>query len=142
MRLSSILILLIGFISQPVHAAFWLVMKQLDSAEPVQLNRQQIRQAYLGKPISIGKDLFCTPVSLEQGNSLRKQFNAQVIGLTEARLQSYWAHMRFSGRKKPPQEVATTQQLFSYLNTKQGSIGYVAAGTELPSGIVRIYPHP
>ncbi|WP_372770433.1 hypothetical protein [Pseudoalteromonas sp.] len=106
----------------------------------VNLTKQQVRQVYLGKSVNLANNLISQPVSLGKEHQIRRIFNAKVLGLTEARVQSYWAHMRFSGRSLAPKEVEDVMELFEYLQKNQDAIGYVPKETELPSDIVVIYP--
>ncbi|GGY35970.1 hypothetical protein GCM10011297_06250 [Bacterioplanes sanyensis] len=103
--------------------------------EPVKLSREQVRNLYMGA--SLGQDL--TPLALRPGNHLRTVFNTRVIGLSEARVQSYWAQMRFTGRLKPPPEVQDAEELVQQLLQKPGAVGYLPVGLELPEPLVVVY---
>ncbi len=103
--------------------------------EPVKLSREQVRNLYMGA--SLGQDL--TPLALRPGNHLRTVFNTRVIGLSEARVQSYWAQMRFTGRLKPPPEVKDAEELVQQLLQKPGAVGYLPVGLELPEPLVVVY---
>jgi len=64
----------------------------------IQLSREQVRNLYMGATLGYG----LKPVALPASNRHRSMFNTRVIGLAEARIQSYWAQMRFTGRLRPP----------------------------------------
>ncbi|MBU2971384.1 hypothetical protein KO527_18745 [Pseudoalteromonas sp. C2R02] len=116
----------------------WVVTQKLDN--DIVLSKQEVRQIYLGINIYLSDDVTSSAITLSRKNRVRSQFNAQVIGLTESRLQSYWAHMRFSGRNKPPKEYDSIPSLLEHITTNKGSIGYVPAQTVLPENVVVIYP--
>lgn len=116
----------------------WVVTQKLDN--DIALSKQEVRQIYLGINIYLSDDVTSSAITLSRKNRVRSQFNAQVIGLTESRLQSYWAHMRFSGRNKPPKEYDSIPSLLEHITTNKGSIGYVPAQTVLPENVVVIYP--
>lgn len=102
------------------------------------LSREQVRNLYMG--VSLGHGL--KPIALSRSNRLRSVFNTRVIGLSESRIQSYWAQMRFTGRKQPPKEIAREQQLLEYLLRHPDCVGYVSADTELPETLAVIFRSP
>jgi len=116
----------------------WVITQKLDN--DIALSKQEVRQIYLGINIDLSDNVTSSAITLSRKNRVRSQFNAQVIGLTESRLQSYWAHMRFSGRNKPPKEYDSIPSLLEHIKSNKGSIGYVPAQTELPENVVVIYP--
>ncbi|PAJ75489.1 hypothetical protein CJF42_04960 [Pseudoalteromonas sp. NBT06-2] len=116
----------------------WVITQKLD--KDFTLSKQQVRQIYLGINIDFTDEVTSSAITLSRKNQVRSQFNAQVIGLTESRIQSYWAHMRFSSRNKPPKEYDSVSSLLEHIKTTKGSIGYVPAQTVLPESIVVIYP--
>ncbi|GAC21788.1 hypothetical protein GARC_4851 [Paraglaciecola arctica BSs20135] len=56
-------------------------------------------------------------IALPPESQTRVLFNTKMVGLTESRIQSCWAQMRFSGRKKPPTEL-TNETLVNSVFTK------------------------
>lgn len=101
----------------------------------LELSREQVRNLFMGA--SLGLSL--QPLALKPSTRERSLFNARVIGLTEARIQSYWAQMRFTGRMNPPREFESQQLLIDYLLQHPGSVGYVADDMPLPAGIRVLY---
>ncbi|WAJ69267.1 hypothetical protein [Catenovulum adriaticum] len=96
---------------------------------PVELSRQQIKQVYLGARLSVD-GVNIQPLALPVGVRWRSVFNSKVIGLSEARIQSYWAQMRFTGRRTEPTEMDNTEKLIEQLKQQPGALGY------LPSHLV------
>ncbi len=90
----------------------------------IELSRQQIKQLYLGARLSVdGVNL--KPLVLPVGNRWRMVFNTKVMGLSEARIQSYWAQMKFTGRREEPNEVESVKSLTEALLNEAGSLGYL-----------------
>ncbi|XQF92834.1 hypothetical protein ACOBV9_00215 [Pseudoalteromonas espejiana] len=75
------------------------------------LSNQQIRHIYMGGAMSRQ----FKAVNLPAGNPLRIDFNTKMVGLTESRIQAYWAQMKFTGRSKPPIEFSSTKEIITYL---------------------------
>ncbi|WP_026376868.1 hypothetical protein [Aestuariibacter salexigens] len=111
-----------------------IVVANVDNTSAT-LSKKQVRDLFMG---GVNRDNL-TPIALPPGDPTRVLFNTKVVGLTEARIQSYWAQMRFSGRSKPPNEIASVEALLVYLQHHQGSVGYVPAGTPLPDNLRVIY---
>ena len=76
-------------------------------------------------------------IALSPDNLPRVLFNT--IGLTIARIQAYWAQLRFSGRKRPPREFENEAEALEYLRTHAGAVGYCSRYTPLPEGLTVLY---
>ena len=76
---------------------------------------------------------------LQVRNQTRVLFNTKVIGLTESRIQSYWAQMRFTGRKKAPREFSNEQSMLDYLIDNAGAVGYLPEGISVPNELTVLY---
>lgn len=81
----------------------------------------------------LGYDL--RAIALLPENQTRVLFNTKVVGLTESRLQSCWAQMNFSGRKKPPTELTNETLVIEYLLKHPGTIADLPADIEIPDAL-------
>jgi hypothetical protein len=99
------------------------------------LNRQEVRNLFMGGAQHYGLHAIALPPE----NQTRILFNTKVIGLTESRIQSYWAQMRFTGRKKAPKEVDTERLVIQYIKDNEGTVGYLPASVSLPDELTVIY---
>ncbi|MBB1278078.1 hypothetical protein [Pseudoalteromonas sp. SR43-3] len=97
-------------------------------------SKQQIRHIYMGGAMSRQ----FKAVNLFVGNPLRINFNTRMVGLTESRIQAYWAQMRFTGRSKPPVEFESTEEVIEYLLTVEDSVAYLPAGITIPKELTII----
>ena len=81
------------------------------SNKSIQLNRQQVRKLFMGgvTPYNL------KAIALPPENQIRVLFNTKVLGLTESRIQSYWAQMRFTGRRTAPKEIKSEALALQYL---------------------------
>lgn len=124
--------LLLG-LTPSAHAAILIIAH---SSAPVDsISRKEIKNIYLGSP----SNTFDTPLMLSTPNDVRQTFNAKVIGLSEARLQSYIAQMRFGGRALPLEEIDNIEDMLNYVRENPGSLGYVPENTELPDELKVIF---
>lgn len=101
------------------------------------LTKAEVRNLFMRSTTSSSDALI--PVAMSPGNRSRAIFNSKIIALTESRIQSYWAQMRFSGRQIPPIEFNSLDALLEHLTNTEGAIGYVPAGTALPENVKVVY---
>ena len=99
------------------------------------LNRQQVKNVYLGAPLEFESVKLVLPPS----SDLRQKFNTRVIGLSESRLRSYFAQMRFSGRQIAMTEVGSAEEIIEFVANTPGSIGYVSSNTSIPDNVKVIF---
>lgn len=99
------------------------------------ISRSQLRNLYMGNPSLANM----TPILLPHGEIARSIFNVRILGLTESRIQAYWAQMRFSGRQRRPQTAKSIEELILMIASSKNTIGYVPEDTLLPAGIKVIY---
>lgn len=135
--MKAIIILLLTSCLLLVCAPSWAAQQIIvvgNLAEPQSMEKHEIRNIFMGGP---GRLL--EPVALKPGEEARHVFNTLVVGLTEARIQSYWAQMRFSGRNRAPVEVENTEQMLQYLLEHQGAVGYLPADTLIPEQLTVLF---
>lgn len=129
-----------------IFLCFYIVMPNVDASEAIvvvantpdksiQLTRQQVRNLFMGGVVPF--DL--KAIALPPNNQTRVLFNTKIVGLTESRIQSYWAQMRFTGRKQAPKETDNESLVLKYLEKNEGSVGYLPASTSIPEGLTVIY---
>ena len=99
--------------------------------QQLNLTREQVRNLFMGASLGIQLQ----PLSLPPSSRSRSLFNTKVIGLTESRIQSYWAQMKFTGRMTPPPEFASEAELIEYLARHPGTVGYVSEDADLPKNL-------
>lgn len=127
-------VLFIFYIAFYSHSSFsseqnyrLLIVANIDDPS-IHLTRTEVRNLFMGSALKY--DLHA--VILPPESNTRVIFNTKVVGLTESRIQSYWAQMRFSGRKKEPKQIANEQEVIEYLMSHQGAITYLSAEASIP----------
>ena len=130
--LSAIFTLIFGF---PARANYSIVVVANTENKEIQLNRQQVRNLFMGGALPYNFEAIALPPE----NQTRVLFNTRVVGLTESRIQSYWAQMRFTGRKKAPKEVASEKAVLEYIKSHPGAVGYLPVGVSIPDELTVLY---
>ena len=132
-----LLAVLLAFAAQAqvqVQAAGVLIVANTDDRD-LQLTRIEVRNLFMGE----ASDLALDAIALPPDSLTRVLFNTKVIGLTESRIQAYWAQMRFSGRKQPPREFQDEAKALEYVLANEGAVGYFSQDMPLPEGLVILY---
>jgi hypothetical protein len=128
-------ITLLALASQRAFASDSIVVVANTQDTSIELTRQEIRNLFMGGVIS--HDL--EAIALPPENQTRVLFNTKVVRLTESRIQSYWAQMRFSGRKKPPTELNSEKMVIEYLKSHPGTVSYLQSDTKIPVELTIIF---
>lgn len=111
------------------------IIANIESENITSAEKRDVRDIFMGN----NTDLNLTPVALMPNSKARDIFNTKIVGLTESRIQSYWAQMRFSGRKKPPREFESVEEMLIFVKNNKQTIAYVPAGTDIPENLLIIY---
>ena len=117
-----------------IHSDHVLVVANTDDRD-LQLTQREVRSLFMGRASNPGLNV----IVLTPDNLTRVLFNTKVIGLTEARIQAYWAQMRFSGRRPPPREFENEAEALQYVLANEGAVGYFSQDTPLPAGLTILY---
>ena len=128
-----LLAVLLAFAAQVQAAGVLIVANTAD--RDLKLTRIEVRNLFMGE----ASDLALNAIALPPDNLTRVLFNTKVVGLTESRIQAYWAQMRFSGRKQPPREFQSEAKALEYVLANEGAVGYFSQDTPLPEGLVILY---
>ena len=99
------------------------------------ISKSQLKSIFMGN-LSVRE---LTPIALSPGEVARSVFNVRVVGLTESRIQAYWAQMRFSGRQQRPQTAQSIEELILMIESTDNTIGYLPEDTPIPSSLKVIY---
>jgi ABC-type phosphate transport system substrate-binding protein len=82
-----------------------------------------------------GSKLVALPVDLSKRSPVREAFTKRLIARSVSAVGSYWQQQIFSGKAVPPVEKTNEADVVAFVRANPGAVGYVAAGTELGSGV-------
>lgn len=89
------------------------------------LTKSEVEAIFLQKRVvGPGQQAF-VPVFLPDTSDSAVQFAQSVLGKSMKQLRAYWNLKVLTGRLKPPVVVETTEELITYLNRNNGSLGYM-----------------
>ena len=134
-RFSIFISLLMLLSSANIHAANDLIVVANTNKKNLTLTKVQVKNLFMRRAFKYELE----PVILPQEHMLRILFNTKIVGLTESRIQSYWAQMRFSGRKVEPMEIESEGLIIEFLLKNKGSIAYLSGNTRVPDELTIVY---
>jgi ABC-type phosphate transport system substrate-binding protein len=82
------------------------------------LTADQISQIYLGKSREM------KPVDSGDG-PIRNQFYTKVAGKDEAQVKAIWSKLVFTGKAKPPNQLATSAEVVKAVAADPDAVGYI-----------------
>ncbi len=82
------------------------------------------------------------PIDQTLESPVRAAFSRAVLRKTVGQLQDHWLRETFSGREIPPPVRGSDAAVLEYVRANAGAIGYVSAGTSLPSGVKALTVNP
>jgi hypothetical protein len=91
----------------------------------VALNKNQVKDIFLGRLISLPNGSSATPVDQAETNPLREEFYVKVTNQTAAQVKAHWAKLYFTGRGQPPKEAINSSEIKRLLNAIPASIAYI-----------------
>ncbi len=106
-----------------VHAEFVVVV---GAKNPIAtLTPEQSAQIFLGKVSTFPGGESATPLDLPDGVPLRNEFYEKLTNKTQKQVLAFRANMVFSGKGKPPKELASSQDVKKAVVENPNAIGYI-----------------
>ncbi|MFT2090258.1 hypothetical protein [Paraglaciecola sp. 2405UD69-4] len=133
-KITTQLLLALSFISFYASSNSIVIVANTDQVD-LSVQKRHVRDIFMGS----SSQYHLKPVILPPNTEARLIFNTKVVGLTESRIQSYWAQMQFGGRKKPPIEFESPDSMLEYVKNNKNTVTYVPAHMEIPQGLTIIY---
>ncbi|MBU1657526.1 hypothetical protein KKG72_00555 [bacterium] len=87
------------------------------------LSITQIKAIFL-KKITYVEDVKVIPVNLEARDSLRLQFENDILEMDFSRLKAYWTSQHYLGHR-PPVSVKSEDSVITFVKKVEGAVGYV-----------------
>jgi hypothetical protein len=97
-------------------------------ANPVaSLSTADVMRLYLGKTRVFPDQSPARLVSLSDGVSPRREFDARVLNKSPNQVRAYWAQQIFTGRGTPPQELSSADAVRAYVASHVDAVGFIGA---------------
>ncbi|EWH08475.1 hypothetical protein DS2_17080 [Catenovulum agarivorans DS-2] len=90
-----------------------------------QLSLTNVIDIYTGRYMAFPNGTSAEPVDLPNESSYKENFYFQATGLSLAKINSYWARLKFTGRYLPPIELDTPSDALKYVQKNPNAVAYV-----------------
>jgi hypothetical protein len=63
---------------------------------------------------------------MSDASNIKKIFYQQLVGMSLARVNSFWSRIKFTGRAKPPLKQPNEDAVVSFIALKKDAIAYIS----------------
>lgn len=122
-RLSLMAVLLAG--AGLVNAELVVIV---NPGNPVtSISAKDLSRLYLGKARSFPGAGRAQPINQAAGSAARKEFFQTYANMSEAQVKGYWSKLMFSGKGRPPAELADDAAVKAAVAGDASAVGYIDA---------------
>ncbi len=89
------------------------------------LSRQEVQDIFLGRTARFPDGRRAVPVDQSPDSAVRQAFSNGLLERTPAQIRSHWAKIIFTGRGRPPVDVADDDAVKSAIASNPHAIGYI-----------------
>jgi ABC-type phosphate transport system substrate-binding protein len=123
-RVINVICVLACFVLQNVAHARTVVI--VARGNPITaLRSDQLAGIFLGQVGNFPGGAPAIPVDVHDGDPIREEFYATTLGKTMPQLRAYWAKQVFTGKGRPPLELANSEAVKKLIASHPQYIGYV-----------------
>ncbi len=99
----------------------------VNAANGATINEGDLPRIFLGKVKQFASGDKITIINLKFKQATRNEFEEKVLNKSTTQVKAYWSKLMFSGKGKPPKELASDKDVVAFISANPGAIGYVAA---------------
>lgn len=88
------------------------------------ITADQVASLYLGKTNTLPGGI-SQALDLPDSQPLREQFYTKATGKNAAQVKAIWARLAFSGKARPPKELASSAEVKKFVAANADAIGYI-----------------
>ncbi len=89
------------------------------------MTKSQVIDLFMGRYIAFPNGKKANPIELKGSKRIKKIFYEDLLGMSLARVNAYWARVKFAGRVKPSKKVSSSRKVVTHLTTSTSSISYM-----------------
>jgi ABC-type phosphate transport system substrate-binding protein len=102
------------------------------------ITRDEVARFFLKQVTSWPAGGAVIPVDQEMESSVRQAFSKALLKRDVRAIKRYWQAQIFSGRAVPAPEKESDAAVLAFVQSTEGSIGYVSSSTRLVNGVKEI----
>lgn len=121
-KIAATLILIMTWI-HPAQAEELVVVTAVSNNE--QLKLEDVARIFLGKVTRYPSGETVEPLNMDPSDPSFAQFARVVLNKSTAQLKAYWAKRIFTGKGKPPRNIASTEELRALVASDKRYLSYL-----------------
>lgn len=94
-------------------------------SEITEISRLHLADLYMGRTTRFPNGQPAMPVDQRAGSPARSVFLAEFLDRTESQMKSHWSRLIFTGRGRPPRDVADNEAVREMVARDPRAIGYI-----------------
>lgn len=126
MRTIKRLLILFCLLLASAGSAWAEIVVVVDAKSGVeQLSQDDVINIFLGRHRKLPTGIAAVPVDLQAGSRLYADFYRKLVDKTPSEISAYWSRLYFSGKTRPPVQMASPADAVSHVLGTPGGIGYI-----------------
>mgnify|MGYP005989150507 CR=1 FL=1 len=109
------------------HFSYADVSVVVNTANGNAISDSDISRLFLGKLKKFSDGESAKPVNSKSDAAARIEFEKKVLNKSSSQIKAYWSKRVFSGKGKPPKEVADDAAVLVFVAANPGAIGYISS---------------
>jgi ABC-type phosphate transport system substrate-binding protein len=90
------------------------------------LTKSQVIDLFMGKYLAFPNGIRASTVDIDGDDNLKERFYEQLVGMSLARVNSFWSRIKFTGRAKPPLQKPDEDAIVQFITLKKDAIAYIS----------------
>ena len=133
-RLSAMIVMAVILVAtsgaraaSPIANADSVVVVVSAASGVTEISRLHLADLYMGRTTRLPNGQLAVPIDQTAGSTVRKAFSATYLERSEAQMKAHWSKIIFTGRGRPPAEVADDAAVRDIVAGDPRAIGYIDA---------------
>lgn len=101
----------------------------VNTANTSTITDDDIPRIFLGKAKQFSNGDKVTIINLKFKEATRDEFEEKVLNKSTSQVKAYWSKLMFSGKAKPPKELANDKEVIAFVAANPGAIGYISSAS-------------
>lgn len=93
------------------------------------MSTSQLQNIFLGRTSHLPGEVRAVPLDQADGNEVRDAFYRDLLGQSPAQVKAHWSKILFTGRGRPPRQVAGDEEVKRLVAATPGMVGYIDAAS-------------
>ncbi len=89
------------------------------------MSKSQVIDLFMGRYMSFPNGEKASPIELTGDREIKESFYRGLLGMSLARVNSYWSRVQYTGRVKPSIKLSTQAHIVNHISKTPLSIGYM-----------------